>query len=496
MNANKNAKAQVARRVIRRILQKGTRRQQVNTRRIRKINKQLRRIARQNQKTNRTRARINMAIAKNFKRNINTLNIGATSARVSGRDLVYTIPDNHIVDQDQPLIALIPSNPAYWLGTRIATVAKGYQNYRPVKFNVHYVPHCAATQAGNVIAGTIFHEAPSITNLQQSLKTSNGGILTQVFKPATSVVKVGSNLQKNLYRVGGDIDDDSMPFYYLAIAIACKNTDGQSIVPGYFYVDYTYIFKNPIGSSVEFSNSGLSTFTDQLTTMKTQNIKLIITQPYISQTISLGVGTAIDVEYDIENQAYNFLYNNTPIDPPDAYVWVLSNEQNNSFTSSQMQARNKTAITFSLKFPNDPTDLYSIAPGSALLYAINNTIQSIVNQAVTPIYSQFDAAIKDLYYTADINQNFGILQPNASLKSSFIGNALNYYLKEVLVNQIIDLHPLKEQQLESYHHTKVLPYAYAFTHYTIKAPQNQQLEQSIHSANIQDLEDQVQQMHI
>lgn len=468
MNRLRNAKALMASKILKRLKQRKIKINSINVRRLNKANRQLRRVVRQNQRVARRRNKINMAIAGNFKRSLNTLNVGATSARVAGRDLVYTIPDSHITELDQPLIALIPSNPAYWLGTRIATVAKGYQNYRPVKFNVHYVPHCAATQAGNVIAGTIFHEAPSITNVQQSLKTSNGGILTQAFKPAVSVVKVGSNLQKNLYRVGGDIDDDSMPFYYIAIAIACRNTDGQSIIPGYFYVDYTYIFKNPIGSSVEFSNSGLTTFNDQLSTMKSQNVKLIIAQPYTTISMSLGIGSTVDVEYDVENQAYTFLYNNTPIDAPDGYVWVLSNEQNNSLTTNQMAARTKVPITYTLTFPNDPSDLYSIAPGTALLYTINNTIQSIVNQATTAIYSQFDSAVKDLYYTPNINQNFGILQPGASLQSSFIAQTLSHYLKDVVVNQIVENNPIKLTQLSSYHMTKALPYATIYTHVSLK----------------------------
>lgn len=401
-------------------------------RRQRKRNQQIKNIRnRKRNRKNNIRRNVLMAYSKNFKRSINSINVAATTARVAGKDLVYSIPDNQISDVDQPLIAFIPANPAYWLGTRVATIARGYQNYRPIKFDVHYVPHCAATQAGNVIAGTIFHQAPGIENLQQSLKTSNGGIITQAFKPATSHVKVGNNLQKNLYRVGGDIDDDSMPFYFIAIAISARNQDGQSIIPGYFYVDYTYTFKNPIGDSVVFSNSGLALFNDQLSTMKNQNIKAIVCQPYITNSISLSIGTALDVEYNLEQQAYEFFYNNTPIDSPDGLLWVLSNEQNNTLTSSQMISRVKLPLEYTMIIPNDPEQVIAIAPQAGIAYTIDNTIHTSINNTLDVLYNRYASVIKELYYITNLNQNFGTYIPSTTTRplDLFLAQTLRYFLK-------------------------------------------------------------------
>lgn len=453
--------------------------------RQRKRNQQIKNTRnRRRNKRNNLRRNVLMAYSKNFKRSINSINVAATTARVTGKDLVYSIPDSQISNVDQPLIAFIPANPAYWLGTRVATIARGYQNYRPIKFDVHYIPHCAATQAGNVIAGTIFHQAPGIENLQQSLKTSNGGIITQAFKPAISHVKVGNNLQKNLYRVGGDIDDDSMPFYFIAVAISARNQDGQSIIPGYFYVDYTYTFKNPIGDSVVFSNSGLALFNDQLSTMKNQNIKAIVCQPYITNSISLSIGTALDVEYNLEQQAYEFFYNNTPIDSPDGLLWVLSNEQNNTLTSSQMISRVKLPLEYTMIIPNDPEQVIAIAPQAGIAYTINDTIHTSINNTLEVLYNRYASQIKELYYITNLNQNFGTYIPSTTTRplDLFLAQTLRYFLK---------LTPNMEQITKP----KLLPIK-SFDQYALS--QTEPLMQTLTHTNldINNVEEQLSEIHI
>lgn len=435
--------------------------------RQRRRNQQFRRNKIKRRNRNNIKRNILMAYSKNFKRNINSINVAATTARVAGKDLVYSIPDNQISNVDQPLIAFIPANPAYWLGTRVATIAKGYQNYRPIKFNVHYVPHCAATQAGNVIAGTIFHQAPGIENLQQSLKTSNGGIITQAFKPAISHIKVGNNLQKNLYRVGGNIDDDSMPFYFIAIAISTKNQEGQSIIPGYFYVDYVYAFKNPIGDSAVYSNSGLALFNDQLSTMKNQNIKAIVCQPYITNSLSLAIGTALDVEYNLEQQAYEFFYNNTPIDSPPGLLWVLSNEQNNTLTSSQMISRVKLPLEYTLVIPNDPEQVIAIAPQAGIAYTIDNTIHTSINNTLDVLYNRYAAQVKELYYITNLNQNFGTYIPSTTTRplDLFLAQAIRYFLKQTpTIEQVTPPKMIKYSSFDQYALTQIEPNLQTLTH--------------------------------
>jgi hypothetical protein len=382
----------------------------------------------------RQRRQIPLARPVAFKRSIINTNIANTTARVTGNDLVYKIPTT-ITNANANVIAIIPSNPAYWKGTRVATIAKGYQNYRPLKFNVHYVPQCAATQAGNVIAGTIYHEAPSVDNLQQSLKTSNGGMITQVFKPATSVIKVGTNLQKNLYRIGGNIDDDSMPFYFVAVAIACKDSNNNPVVPGYFYVEYSYLFKNPIGSSIEFANSGLSTFNSALGSIKKANVKAILCEDFVTEPVTLAIGTQLDIEYDYDDQSWKFYYNQTAIATPNKYLWIFSNEQSNALNQQQMKAMTKTEIIYDEQLDADPRpETIILQPYTALIEeAPNGIIRTyMTEQLLKEVELNSNKGFK-YYLSYDTDQPFGNFDYLYDDIISFTADALLYYLKKTTV---------------------------------------------------------------
>lgn len=408
---------------------------------IKNINRRRRRVIRRGlqrrrirRAIRRQRRQIPLARPVAFKRSIVNTNIANTTARVTGNDLVYKIPTT-ITNTNANVIAVIPSNPAYWKGTRVATIAKGYQNYRPLKFNVHYVPQCAATQAGNVIAGTIYHEAPSVDNLQQSLKTSNGGMITQVFKPATSVIKVGTNLQKNLYRIGGNIDDDSMPFYFIAVAIACKDINNNPVVPGYFYVEYSYLFKNPIGSSIEFANSGLSTFTSAIGNIKKANIKAILCEEFQTEPVTLAIGTQLDVEYDYDDQAWKFYYNQTAIATPNKYLWIFSNEQANSLNNQQMKAMTRTAIEYDQLLDENPRPKTIILqPYTALLEeAPNGIIRTYMTEQLSKEVELNSNQGYKYYISHYTDQPFGKFDYLYDDIISFTADALLYYLKKSAV---------------------------------------------------------------
>jgi hypothetical protein len=240
---------------------------------------------------------------------------------IKGRDLVYAIPESLIRTDDSSTITVIPANPAYWTGTRIAAIAAGYQNYRPLKFKVTYVPQCAVTQQGNVLAGTLWNTLPSMENLQQTLRTSPGGMLTQCYKTHTSDIKMKSNLQFNLFRIGGKFDQESNPFIYVAIARACTDANNHNIIPGYFYVDYTYTFKNPIGLTYAFYNSGLTNLDTK--TLHYQNDAFVAC--YNDPQNGITPGMLIQIDYDSTDQPI-YTYNDDIKQPPgDKPVWFFSN---------------------------------------------------------------------------------------------------------------------------------------------------------------------------
>lgn len=272
--------------------------------------------------------KIAAASAQNFRKKFTMLRQNGNSVRVTGRDLIYSIPDDLTSPiQDTNVITVIPANPAYWKGTRIAALASGYQNYRPIVFKITYIPMCAVTQQGNVIGGTIWDDGIDNDNLQQSLRTSNGGFMTQCYVPHTTQIRPKTNLQFNLYRMGGQFSTTSNPFIFVALAIGCKNTNNQRVTPGYFYVTWSFELKNPIGSINTYNNSGLITY---------QNLRLDMNNTIINinPNSEIPFGAYIDVEQGDEDLPIP-MYNGTPIEITETTpIWAFTSVTKNSNTKS------------------------------------------------------------------------------------------------------------------------------------------------------------------
>lgn len=227
------------------------------------------------------------AYAAHVRPRFNVSSRTATSAIVSGCDLIYPIPATLAPNSDT-IFAMFPANPAYWMGTRISQFAPAYQNYRPLAFRVSYIPQVAVTQQGTVFMGTLWNEAAPVDNIQQSLFTSNGGCLTQCYVPADTTIKLGRNLQQNLFTMNESLNPDTCPFMFLA------GVRGADVVPGYFYVSYTYEFRNPIGSAWAFNTSGLTTIGDIKSLPTFANMTFVLAQ----QAGGFGPGTQLDLEID------------------------------------------------------------------------------------------------------------------------------------------------------------------------------------------------------
>lgn len=252
------------------------------------------------------------AYASHVRPRFNVATRTATGAVVSGCDLVYPLPSMVSVDSDY-IFAVIPSNPAYWAGTRIAQFAPAYMNFRPLKMTFSYIPQVAVTQAGTVFMGTLWNGSAPATNLQQTLFTSNGGCLTQCYVPCDTTVTLGTNLQQNLFTLNGDINPDTSPFIFVA------GVRGAAVVPGYFYVTYTYEFKNPVGQSWSYGNTGLITVSSLSTIPAFGNRSLIL----MSSAAGYGPGTVFDVE-----DTNSVRYRGTAVDlPSTANAIVLYNGQ-------------------------------------------------------------------------------------------------------------------------------------------------------------------------
>lgn len=265
------------------------------------------------------------AYANHVRARFNVTARSATSARVSGCDLVYPIP-NTVQSDGSMIFACITSNPAYWIGTRIAQFAPAYMNFRPISMTFSYIPQVSVTQEGTVFMGTVWNGSAPASNIQQTLVTSNGGCLTQCYIPCDTTISLGSNLQQNLFTLNGPMSPDSSPFIFLA------GVRGASKVPGYFYVTYTYEFKNPIGQAWVY---GRREATGALDHSSHPNSSLVL----LSQSGSYGPGTVIDLESD---GAY---YHGSPIYlDPTVPVFEFYNQQQTATANMPQNQANYISI--------------------------------------------------------------------------------------------------------------------------------------------------------
>lgn len=288
------------------------------------------------------------AYASHVRPRFNVVARTATSCTVSGCDLVYAIPRIVVNDSGDALFAVITANPAYWSGTRIAQFAPAYMNYRPIRMTFSYIPQVAVTQQGTVYMGTLWNGAAPVTDIQQTLFTSNGGCLTQCYVPCDTTIKLGTNLQYNLFQLNEDINPKSNPFLFLA-GIA-----GADVVPGYFYVTYTYEFKNPIGQAWFYEYLSTQSVSN-VTTQPNYNTSIVLLQ----QDAELGPGTVLQVENRTSGgDSIIGTYYNGSLHPLSADTKVMVYRNFQSRTVAELQVNDSTITPVN---PSAPTQAVSVA---------------------------------------------------------------------------------------------------------------------------------------
>lgn len=253
----------------------------------------------------------------------------ADTCIVSGTDLVYSIPAT-VLDDDNTLFSLFPANPAYWTGTKISQIAPAYMTYRPLAFRVSYIPQVAVTQQGTVFMGTLWNGAAPSDNIQQSLFTSNGGLLTQCYVPADRTVSLGRNLQQNLFTMNDSLNPDTCPFLYMA------GVRGASVVPGYFYVSYRYEFRNPLGSAWLYATTPGLTVADLPGIPRYANMSIVL----MEAAAGFGPGTIMDYERD-----GTITYHNTAVSLASNVSIILFANQQSSLTAQSVDDRTVGAVT-------------------------------------------------------------------------------------------------------------------------------------------------------
>lgn len=169
---------------------------------------------------------------------------------ISGSEVVNSIPFYLTDAHDEAVFSLIPANPCYWKGTNIAQQAANYGAYRPLRWSYTYIPQVSVNYTGIVQAGTLWDAVVSRDALSQTLMTSPGGALSQVWSKFGRNVPL-KGLQQKLYNCNGDLKQSTNPFFFVAYnrgATQLKDLE-EYVIPGTFVIHYRYAFYNKLGAS-------------------------------------------------------------------------------------------------------------------------------------------------------------------------------------------------------------------------------------------------------
>lgn len=328
--------------------------------------------------------------ANHVRPSFRVLNKSANSMRVAGCDLVYPLPNSISTGPvGDFLFSVIPANPAYWTGTRIAQIAPGYMNYRPISMTFHYIPQVSVTQPGSVIFGTLWNGSAPGDDIQQALNTSNGGGIINCYVPASTRVVLGSNLQQNLFTLNGDINPDTSPFLFAAIARGCVGPSStQTVIPGYFMVDYVYDFKNAMGQTWLFDRSLATPF--PVTDWSLPNRSLVLLQGISGY----GPGTVFDCE--VVNDEVRYLYRGTEVViPTGTYVQRFENGQTASLQELARSARESISLPFTIVSASHGPWIYYPAGtstptgGRKIIHDASEHIYRVVGSGSSSAYDQW-----------------------------------------------------------------------------------------------------------
>lgn len=169
---------------------------------------------------------------------------------VRGYDLVtsFNFGDN--------ISYFITANPAAWNGTRIAAIAGGFQNYRPLKFRIHYRPQVGSTDIRSMFIGTLWQTnyITDRTQIEPSLLTSPGGVYLPAWNDSMTNVNLRTCLPQRMFPTR-DPHFTTVPFSVIARSSQGGPDSRSTTMPGRIFIEYTYEFRNAIGSGTGFSPS-------------------------------------------------------------------------------------------------------------------------------------------------------------------------------------------------------------------------------------------------
>lgn len=165
----------------------------------------------------------------------------------NGSTIMYSTEIFPVERTDGVVDKMIPICPTKWGGTRTATFAQTFASYRPKFVRISWVPNAPTSLGASVTFGTVTDGAsfrPTDRNqVATMLSATNGGIVTSIWKPVSTQVKLGTNLRANTFPTRNTSMDD-IPFWVLCQVGTDDSTRGSQY--GFIKLEVRWHLHNPI----------------------------------------------------------------------------------------------------------------------------------------------------------------------------------------------------------------------------------------------------------
>lgn len=209
-----------------------------------------------------------------------------------------------IKSADAGLSLMLPITLTKWTGSRAIHIAGNYIDARPLKLKYSWKPTVATSTSGSVAIGTVFSGARMTTDgtydqISKFLASTNGGLITTIWKPASSEIQLKRNLRANNFPQY-DVQPDDIPLW---ICLATSDTTGNVI--GQLYIDALMSFKNPTTPSMTpaVNAAGDDANVEHTAATTTDPAKTEFLIPAASGSFSQGASYYFNVARNLVNSA-------------------------------------------------------------------------------------------------------------------------------------------------------------------------------------------------
>lgn len=194
----------------------------------------------------------------------------------NGSTVMYSTEIFPVERTDGVVDKMIPICPTKWGGTRTATFAQTFASYRPKFVRISWVPNAPTSLGASVTFGTVTDGAsfrPSDrSQVATMLSATNGGIVTSIWKPVSTEVKLGTNLRANTFPTRNTSMDD-IPFWVLCQVGTDDSTRGTQY--GFLKLEVRWHLHNPtaIGNNLSYCEVEMDFSHDGTNNATTMHIK-------------------------------------------------------------------------------------------------------------------------------------------------------------------------------------------------------------------------------